>query len=247
MSLLLSCREVAEVMSDYSESRLPASLQLRVRLHLSFCRACAVLHSTLDITPRVCRELLSGPVGEVPAPARQALLLALTHLDRPRSGPGFEVDPLPGCLGEASDRPLEALRLTREALAAGHCPTSAPFLAPEVLALLPDPQQWTWSEHPNSRSAVLLEEQGLRLILLQALPGYQQPEHLHEGTESILVLDGHLEDGDGLYQRGRWIHHLEGSSHAPAALGGGCWCLIREEGRTRSRGIFSRGRKPLAA
>ncbi|WP_005033081.1 cupin domain-containing protein [Holophaga foetida] len=247
MSLMLSCQEVAELLSDYSEERLPASLRLRVRLHLSLCHGCAVLRSTLNVTPRVCREALTESFPSVPLEARAALARALADLGRPRSAKALAVDPPPVDLAGQEDAPFRFLSQARESLAQGHMPSEAPYLPQEVLALLPPPSQWPWRTHPTSRSVLLCEDRGVRLTLLQALPGYQQPLHTHLGSESILVLEGHLEDGDELFTRGRWAHHRNGTSHAPAALGSGCWCLIREEGTARTSGLFHRNRNPLAA
>lgn len=247
MSLLLSCQEVAQMLSDYSEGRLAPSLHLRVALHLSLCHGCSVLRSTLAVTPQLCRSALTETFPSVPPEAAAAFVQALANLDRPRPAKAMAVDPAPADLAGKDDTPLHLLAQTRESLARGHRPSEAPYLPQEVLALLPPFAQWPWNSHRTSRSVRLCEDHGISLTLLHALPGYQQPIHTHLGSESILVLDGHFEDGDGLYTCGRWIHHGNGTTHSPAALGFGCWCLIREEGTVHTRGIFRRGRNPLAA
>lgn len=247
MSLLLSCQEVASLLSDYSEERLPVSLRLRIRLHLSLCHGCDAIRATLGITPHICRSALAEPFPSVPTEAKAALAHALERLGEPRKPKVVAVDAIPQDLVDRDDLPLRILTRAQESFAQGHLPTEAPFLPQQVLDLLPPPAQWAWHSHPNSRSVQLCEDRGIRLTLLQALPGYQQPMHTHLGSESILVLSGHLEDGDGLFAQGRWVHHGAGSSHAPAALGSGCWCLIREEGTARTSGLFHRGRNPLAA
>ena len=247
MSFLLSCQEVAELLSDYAENRLSPSLRLRVRLHLATCPGCETLRSTLGATLQLCRTVLTGPVPDMPPEARAALACALANLDRPRPARPLAVDAPPPCLSGGLDMPFRVLVMAREGLAQGHRPEGAPFLPEEALALLPPSVEWRWNSHRTSRCVRLCEDHGVSLTLLQALPGYQQPVHTHLGTESILVLDGHLEDGDDLFTCGRWVHHERGTTHAPAALGGGCWCLVREEGPVRTHGLFSRRRNPLAA
>jgi len=249
MGLMLTCQEVAELLSEYSEGALPLTVRLKVRLHLALCHGCEVLRTTLGVMPQVCREAFAEASTTVPPAAQHALTLALRRLHQPRTPRPLAVDPVPLCLAAETDASCKMLTQTREALIQGRFASDEPYLPQEVLDQLPPPSSWDWHLHPTSRSVLLWEDpgKGLRLTLLHALPGYQQPVHTHLGSESILILDGNLEDGDGLYTRGRWIHHGDGSTHAPAALGAGCWCLIREEGTVRIQSLLRRGRNPLAA
>ena len=68
--------------------------------------------------------------------------------------------------------------------------------------------------------------------------GFRTPEHTHEGSETMMILDGVMEDGERVYSTGTWVHFENGSHHAPTILNDECWCLIREEGRARFHGPF---------
>jgi len=72
--------------------------------------------------------------------------------------------------------------------------------------------------------------EGQRLSILHASPRCQIPAHTHHGTESLLVLEGQMEDMGRCLGNGQWIHLERGSSHAPYVFGEGCWCLVRDEG-----------------
>jgi len=76
----------------------------------------------------------------------------------------------------------------------------------------------------------------VRLLLVYAPPSSTLQPHRHLGSESMLILDGGLEDRGREYGPGDWVHYPAGSCHAPRMAPSGCWCLIREEGAVRFLG-----------
>ena len=54
-------------------------------------------------------------------------------------------------------------------------------------------------------------------------PGCTVPSHEHASVQEILVLEGTLEDEDGVYPNGTWLRLPAGSRHAPKSAEG---CLL---------------------
>ncbi len=108
------------------------------------------------------------------------------------------------------------------------------------MAELPHPDRWTWRRRGSARVATLVEGAPgqPKLSMLVAPKGYQTPRHTHEGSETMLILDGVIEDGDRVFRTGAWLHFENGSSHAPVILNDECWCLVREVGTSRFHGPF---------
>jgi len=50
------------------------------------------------------------------------------------------------------------------------------------------------------------------------------------------VLEGAMDDQGRGCGRGDWIHHGEGSCHAPRIAATGCWYLVREQGSVQLLG-----------
>ena len=53
--------------------------------------------------------------------------------------------------------------------------------------------------------------------------GCTVPSHEHATVQEILVLEGTLEDEDGVYPKGTWLRFPAGSRHAPKSAEG---CLL---------------------
>ena len=123
-------------------------------------------------------------------------------------------------------------------MASSRVPAPPPYFLPaEALEALPDSSLWQWEEgRGGHRRAILLREPGPRLVLTMAQAGSRLRGHRHLGSESILVLRGILIDGGREVTPGDWVHHPEGSTHAPFVLDGPCVCLVREEGRIQFTG-----------
>jgi anti-sigma factor ChrR (cupin superfamily) len=64
------------------------------------------------------------------------------------------------------------------------------------------------------------------LALLRYAPGAEVPRHLHQGLETILVLEGSQSDENGLYEVGSLVANPEGSVHSVLSEQG-CVVLIQ--------------------
>ena len=64
------------------------------------------------------------------------------------------------------------------------------------------------------------ERTGRVVCLIRMDPGHGYPRHRHRGAEDLLVLQGGYRDERGEYRAGTFVHHPDGSSHAPVALDG---------------------------
>ncbi len=58
---MLTCREIAELVTDWAEGRLPLRDRLRFQLHLGLCRNCRAYVRQVKATVRA--------LGELPPPA----------------------------------------------------------------------------------------------------------------------------------------------------------------------------------
>jgi anti-sigma factor ChrR (cupin superfamily) len=243
MGVLWTCAETAAALTDYEEGILPLALFLKVRTHLFNCPGCRTLRSTLRVVPPLAAAALAREPADH-ALAQRALdgfLARLAQPPAPRPWPGTPVPAAAQRLLEAEpDLPLRILAATHEVLARSRAPFGPPYpLPPATLESLPPPEQWAWQEgREGDRQAELFADTrvGLRLLLVYAPPSLAIPAHRHLGSESILVLDGSMADQGLDLGRGGWVHHEEGSCHAPRVAPSGCWCLVREEGPVRYLG-----------
>ena len=62
-----------------------------------------------------------------------------------------------------------------------------------------------------------------QVCLTKMDPGCTVPSHEHASVQEILVLEGTLEDEDGVYPKGTWLRFPAGSHHAPKSDEG---CLL---------------------
>ncbi len=53
-----------------------------------------------------------------------------------------------------------------------------------------------------------------RVSLMKLVPGTRLERHAHPGGEELWVLEGVLEDDDGVYRKGTWLRNPPGSAHA---------------------------------
>jgi len=67
----LSCKELVELVTDYLEDRLPASMRTRFEMHLSYCAPCRVYLAQMRATVK-----LAGGLSEeaLPPGSKEALL-----------------------------------------------------------------------------------------------------------------------------------------------------------------------------
>jgi anti-sigma factor ChrR (cupin superfamily) len=243
MGTAWTCAETAAALSDYEEGVLPLGLFLKVRTHLFRCPHCRTLRSTLRAVPALAAGALGPEPGDL-ALARRALEGALARLDRPGEPRPWPATPVPAeaqaLLAADPDLPLRVLSATHDLLARTRTPPAPPYsLPPATLELLPAAERWVWREGRGGarRTELFADTQvGLRLLLVYSPPSLAIPAHRHLGSESILVLDGSMADQGRDYGRGGWVHHPDGSCHAPRIAPSGCWCLVREEGTVRYLG-----------
>jgi predicted anti-sigma-YlaC factor YlaD len=81
MSLLLTCSQVTNHLTNYLEGATSRTLRWRMRTHLSLCPGCRAFLSSLQALPELVRGALA-PAPEPPLEAREALAGALTRLRR---------------------------------------------------------------------------------------------------------------------------------------------------------------------
>jgi len=250
MSLFrLTCEGTTDLLSDYLDGNLSLWQNLRVRFHLLFCPACTAMLATLASLSRLAEDL-EDPAASAQAAALERALARLSQVREPRPWPATPVPAeAQALLDTQPDLPLSILAATHRTVAAAREPEPGPYHLPQgILAKLPPENQWHWIEGVKGRRRVeLLRDpvHGQRLILAYAPGGVRSRPHRHLGSESILVLKGTMVDRDQDLTPGDWVHHPEGSVHAPEIRDEACWCLIREEGDTAAATTLERLRLKL--
>lgn len=79
---MLSCKEVAQVASDYLEQNTPGKLNWQIRLHLLMCANCRRFMRHLRITTQVASQIAAP---QEPHPNPQALLAQIKQRDQAKS------------------------------------------------------------------------------------------------------------------------------------------------------------------
>lgn len=246
MTLLYHCKEVTARLTDFQEGVLSLDAAARVRLHLIGCPSCRTLLHEVRSMPDLIKAGSEASGERELLQAKAALGAALSRIGKPRAPRPTRPAPVPEALQarlrEGADLPLQLLAEAHAAMGRGEGATEAPFIPASVMARLPRPETWSWRKLGAARVAQILTDpaEGQRLILMHAPPHFRTLAHTHHGSESILVLEGDMEDGDSLYQNGQWVHFGEGSSHAPVVYSDGCWALIREEGQAQYQGLLGK-------
>ena len=233
MSWFLTCEATNGLLSEFLDGTLSPWKAFQVRLHLLFCPDCRAILATLRALPLLAAEL-DDAANEA---AEAALEGALARLERGEARP-WPASPVPSeareLLEAGPDLPLAILAEAHRAVASARVPLPGPYHLPQaILDRLPPAGQWQWVEGAGGRRRTeLLRDPaaGQRLLLAFAPEGARTLAHRHVGSESLLILSGALFDGGRTHTAGAWLHHANGSVHAPEARGGACWCLIREEG-----------------
>jgi anti-sigma factor ChrR (cupin superfamily) len=95
---------------------------------------------------------------------------------------------------------------------------------------------WTEARH-GSRMKTLYKDNEAReaLILIEAPPGCVLAEHEHTGTELTFVLEGSLEDDEGVCKAGDFVWRPPGSIHQ-ARTPDGCTMLVLFKGGAKTVG-----------
>lgn len=235
-TLLFTCDKVTDLLTDFQEGSLPPLQALRVRVHLSLCRGCQAFLASLRTLPRYL-----GGLPEADSDTLQRILArAKACLGKPHvpAIPG----PLAAELAAGGNDLLRLQALTHLALAEGRGEPKAPHLPPEVLEKLPPPDTWHWHTLGLGGARwtrLALSQVPAQELLLLVMPSRGRfPAHRHLGSESLLVLHGGLEDGQGVAEPGQWRYYEKGHApHAPRATEEGCWVLVRmDAGAVRLEG-----------
>lgn len=84
MTLMPSCKEVRENLTEYLDGNLPVHKRMGIRLHLMMCKACGGLITALRALPKFAKEALRPP-ADPPLEAKEALRSVLERIkaDKP--------------------------------------------------------------------------------------------------------------------------------------------------------------------
>ena len=79
----------------------------------------------------------------------------------------------------------------------------------------PNDLEWTPTRFPGIDVKVLMrdDERGLMTALFRWAPGSFLPDHVHEDIEQTYVLEGSLEDDEGVAKAGDYVWRPAGSRH----------------------------------
>jgi anti-sigma factor ChrR (cupin superfamily) len=247
----LTCREVASLLTEYLERTISWERRIQTGMHMRRCPGCRKMLDDLEALPGLVSRFEPLLPKELTAAAPALLAAAVERLGHKRTYrlPESSMPPtVRRLLSPLADLPLRLMAQTHMALLQGPSPESEPYLPESILAQLPPEQTWTWRQFPGGirRAQLLAEANGPTLSLVFMPPNFSLAPHTHFGSESLLVLEGELEQADQCLSRGDWIHMESGSSHAPCAYGRGCWCLARDEGSIHFASPFGWGRSLMA-
>lgn len=126
-----------------------------------------------------------------------------------------------------------------------HAPAAAPnspfpAVLREVVGGDADDVPWRF-RLPGLSEHMLADFDGEKVSLLRGKPGSRVPQHTHRGVEATLVLQGALQDGDRVLERGDFSVCGAEHDHRPQVVGDGvCYCLIVVDGGLRFTGTFGR-------
>jgi hypothetical protein len=71
---MITCRELAELLFDYTSEQLPPERRQGIEQHLDACRSCGAFAESYQITVRLTRQLPHGPLPPSLAEWLQAVL-----------------------------------------------------------------------------------------------------------------------------------------------------------------------------
>ena len=83
--------------------------------------------------------------------------------------------------------------------------------------------EWTPTRFPGISSKVLMRDdsRGLLTALFKFEPGAVLPDHVHEDIEQTFMLEGSLQDGEGIARAGEFVWRPAGSRHDARSPDGG--------------------------
>ncbi len=247
-TLLLTCRDVTGLLTEFQEGSLRLDLRLRLQAHLAICAPCRAFLASLRALPGIVSRLSLGD----PAPPAGLENLLQGALGRIQAREGLQPTLHPGddLWARAEGDPTLALLLGAHLGRCEACrsarPTFTPFLpaagdplGAALRARLDPEARWKWHRLglAGSRVAEVLRlgERALHLLVLPE--GVRFPDHSHAAQEVAVVLEGRTFDGPGVVGSGDLRTYGPGQAHAPVGAGpGDCFVLIRAEGPPRFSG-----------
>lgn len=83
----------------------------------------------------------------------------------------------------------------------------------------PSAMDWTPTRFPGIDAKVLMrdDERGLMTALFRWAPGASLPDHVHADIEQTYILEGSLEDDEGVAGPGEFVWRPAGSRHVARA------------------------------
>lgn len=198
-----------EQLLDLATAQLDLAARLVLDSHLSFCPTCAA--TVNDMAAVGGRLLATQPADAPPSPeVFSRLLQQLDELATAQQAASL-LPPLDVPLPEA----------VRAELRPDFRPRWRPLLGSraEIAPVLLDPGS------------------GAQLLLSRLAPGLEFPEHVHVGSENLVVLQGGYVDQWGDFEPGDYGFYEDGSRHRPLVeAGDACIILTRLEGVPRFAG-----------
>ncbi|HJV90336.1 MAG TPA: zf-HC2 domain-containing protein [Holophagaceae bacterium] len=245
-ALLLTCRDVTALLTEFQEGSLRLDLRLRMKAHLALCPPCRAFLASLRTLPRLVSRLTAGPEE----PGLEGLLQGALDRIQAREGRQPSHHPEASLWARAEQDPTLGLLLGAhlgrcESCRAAHGtvtpfqPAAGDALGAALRARLEPETRWKWHSVGlgGSRVAEVLRL-GDRALQLLVLPeGKRFPDHRHAAPEVALVLEGRTLDGPDVVGSGDLRAYGPGQAHAPVGAGpGDCLVLIRTEGPPRFTG-----------
>ena len=86
---------------------------------------------------------------------------------------------------------------------------------------------WDPSQARGVDTQLLHEYGSERVALIRFEPDTTYPSHIHDGGEEILVLDGEIRDGEGVYPAGTWVRYPDGSEHEVSSSRNGALLYVK--------------------
>ncbi|WP_105188999.1 ChrR family anti-sigma-E factor [Pseudoalteromonas sp. T1lg48] len=196
----------SDLLLQYVQGALPASISVAIAAHLELCAHCATHIETLE---RQCAQsAFADEEGEEQTLQQEAMLNEELSEEYANMLADITADSLRDDFSIASSKELRfgdnTITLPR---ALSHIGMGR-FMQAGKLA----------------RSRLELDEGSMRTSLLYIAPGGTIPEHTHTGFELTLLLDGSFSDEQGTYEAGDfiWLDHRH--QHTPYTEHG-CLCL----------------------
>jgi putative transcriptional regulator len=88
-----------------------------------------------------------------------------------------------------------------------------------------DTNSISWDKFRENANIKNLSDKDIKVDLIKLKPNAQFPEHTHEETEWLYILEGKFSDQNGTYSKGHFVINEKGSKHATKSGPNGCLVL----------------------